>query len=138
MDKSVKKLITEVINEFFENALEKLIERGVREVYYDVCPHCKKEIHEKHDYTEDGGVTWRHSDCKGLISRPQTPLEEVGEWLRPYVKEAQDQRTAAREAMGLPPLPKVDGLPPSGEDKYEKQEPGGTFGTSNSATIGNV
>jgi len=138
MDKSIKKLISEVIDEFFENAPEKLIERGVREVYYDVCPHCKKEIGERDDYTEDGGVTWRHNKCKGLLARPQTPSEKIGEWIRPYVKEARKQRSAAREAMGLPNLPKVDGLPPSGEEKYFTQQPGGTFGTSNSATIGNV
>ena len=138
MDKALKRIINESMAQFFREAPEKLVERGVREVYYDICPHCKKEIHEKHDYTEDGGVTWRHSDCKGLIARPQTPLEEVSDWLRPYVKEAQAQRLAAREAIGLPLLPKVDGLPPSGEEKYDKQQPGGTFGTSNSATIGNV
>src|SRR5512137_1151861 len=124
MDKETKQLIQESVEKFFKEAPEKLVERGVREIYYDICPHCKQEILERHEYTEDGGVTWRHSECKGLIARPSTPLEEVSDWLRPYVKEAQEERDAARKALGLPP---------SGELKYNKQEPGGTFGTSNSA-----
>lgn len=138
MDKALKRIINESLNQFFKEAPEKMVERGVREINYDICPHCKMEIYERHDYTEDGGVTWRHSECKGLISRPLTPLEEISDWLRPYVSEARKQKETAREAVGLPLLPKVPGLPPSGEEKYDKQEPGGTFGTSNSATIGNV
>lgn len=132
MDKDLKKIVDETVEEFFRDAPEKLVERGIREIYYDICPHCKQEIHEKHDYTEDGGVTWRHSDCGGLISRPETPLEEISKWLRPYVKEARRIRKETKEKLG------VNGLPLGGEKKYNKQEPGGTFGTSNSATIGNV
>ena len=129
MDKELKKLITETVQGFFRDAPEKLVERGIHEIYYDICPHCKVKIQEKHDYTEDGGITWRHQECKGLIARPSTPLEEISDWLRPGVEEARKQRNSAREAMELPP---------SGEEKYNKQEPGGEFGTSNSATIGNV
>ena len=100
MDKDLKKLITEAIKKTFAEAPEKLIERGLREIQYDICPHCKTEIHEKHEYTEDGGTTWRHSDCKGLIARPETPLEEVNQWLRPYVAEARKQRNEARKELG--------------------------------------
>ena len=92
MDKDLQKLISETIAKTFAESPEKLVERGVREIQYDICPHCKKEIYEKHEYTEDGGVTWRHSDCKGMISRPETPLDQVASWLRPYVKEARDQQ----------------------------------------------
>src|ERR1035437_4639032 len=113
MDKGTKKLVDAAVTEFFKNAPEKMVERSVREVYYDICPHCKKEISERMEYTEDGGTTWRHSDCKRLIARPETPLEEVGHWLRPYVKEAQLQRQAARYKLGL-------AEPPS-------DEPGGTM-----------
>ena len=67
MDKDLKKLVDETVNEFFKDAPEKLVERGVREIYYDICPHCKKEIYERHEYTEDGGITWRHSECKGRL-----------------------------------------------------------------------
>ena len=121
MDKDLKKLIVETINETFKNAPEKLVERGIREIYYDVCPHCKQEIHEKHEYTEDGGTTWRHSDCGGLIARPETPLEEVASWLRPYVEEARQQRLEARAALGLAELP--------------SKEPGGTMSAVNTSGL---
>ena len=121
MDKDLKKLIVETINKTFADAPEKLVERGIREVQYDICPHCKQEIHEKHDYTEDGGVTWRHSDCGGLIARPETPLEEVAGWLRPYVEEARQQRLEARAALGLAELP--------------SKEPGGTMSAVNTSGL---
>ena len=125
MNKDLKKVINETIEEFFDNAPEKLIERGSREVYYDICPHCKKEIHEKHEYTEDGGVTWRHSECKGLIARPDTPLEEVSYWMRPYVEEARKIRKEARKQLGM------EELPIGGEKKYYQQEPGGVMSAVN-------
>ena len=104
MDKDLEKLITETMKSTFADAPEKLIERGLREIQYDICPHCKTEIYEKHEYTEDGGTTWRHSDCKGLIARPETPDEQICDWLRPYVKEARKQRNEARRALGYEPL----------------------------------
>ncbi len=121
MDKDLKKLILETVEETFANAPEKLVERGIREIQYDICPHCKKEIYERHEYTEDGGVTWRHSDCKGLIARPQTPLERVDDWLKPFVKEAQEERQAARQELGLAPLP--------------TEEPGGTMSAVNTSGL---
>lgn len=132
MDKELKQIINETINEFFQDAPEKTVVRSVKEIYCDICPHCKKEIHEHHEYTEDGGITWRHSDCKGLICRPETPLEEIVSWLRPYVKEAREQKKAVRKMMGLPEVLEPSGdLPIGGEKKYSKQEPGGTMGTTN-------
>lgn len=121
MDKDLKKLIVETINKTFKEAPEKLVERGIREIYYDICPHCKTEIHEKHEYTEDGGTTWRHSDCGGLIARPETPIEEVSSWLRPYVEEARQQRLEARAALGLAELP--------------SKEPGGTMSAVNTSGL---
>jgi hypothetical protein len=121
MDKDLKKLIAETIKQTFAEAPEKLVERGTREIQYDICPHCKTEIYEKHEYTEDGGVTWRHSDCKGLIARPETPLEEVNQWLRPYVEEARNQRHAARKELGYAPLP--------------SDEPGGTMAAVNTTGL---
>ena len=140
MDKDLQKLISETIAKTFAESPEKLVERGVREIQYDICPHCKKEIYEKHEYTEDGGVTWRHSDCKGMISRPETPLDQVASWLRPYVKEARDQRHNARKALdmeavtnGFAPEDQTEktDLPPSGESKYSKQEPEGPMSAVN-------
>lgn len=104
MNQDLKKLIAETIKKTFASAPEKLIERGLREIQYDICPHCKTEIYERHEYTEDGGTTWRHSDCKGMIARPETPIEKIDDWLRPYVAEARNQRGEARRALGYEPL----------------------------------
>jgi len=60
MDQDLKTLIDETITEFFQRA-------------HDVCGHCKKEIREGREYTEDGGKTWRHMDCKGLIREELPP-----------------------------------------------------------------
>ena len=141
MDTDLKKLITETINKTFAEAPEKLIERGIREIQYDICPHCRTEIYEKHEYTDDGGTTWRHSDCKGLIARPETPLEKINDWIRPYVAEARKQRHEARQALGMKPVTEseaVPGMPPSGEEKYSKQQPGGTMAAVNVSEAGNV
>jgi hypothetical protein len=134
MNKDLKRLIAETINKTFAEAPEKLIKRGIREIQYDICPHCKTEIYERHEYTEDGGTTWRHSDCKGMISRPETPIEKINDWLRPYVTEARNQRHAARKALEFGTVKEseaVPGMPPSGEEKYKKQEPGGTMSAVN-------
>jgi len=129
MDKDLKRIITETVNQFFDKEPEKMIEQGIRNEYYDVCPHCKQEIHEKHEYTEDGGLTWRHSDCKGLINRPETPLEEISTWIRPYVEEARKIRKETRIKRGI----EKESLPISGEEKYNKQEPGGQISAINIA-----
>ena len=173
MDKDLKRVVDETILEVFKDASEKLVERGVREIQYDICPHCKKEIYERHEYTEDGGISWRHSECKGLIARPATPMEQISDWFKPYVKEANQVRKLARKKLEMnedlmPEVPDNDtmdsiktlgkgghpqggpstgdqnlgdkefglqenvaGLPPSGEEKYLKQEPGGTMAAVN-------
>jgi len=131
MDQDLKKIINEVLDKTFADAPEKLVERGVHEIKYDICPHCKQEIYEKHEYSEDGGITWRHSDCKGMISRPETPMEQISREWRPFVLAAQQQRKQARKALGLeavqrgfPPLDVLpshpNDLPLSGDKKYCK------------------
>lgn len=43
------------------------------------CPHCRKEIYEKHTYTEDG--IERHSECKGAIKWPPVDWDKISpEW----------------------------------------------------------
>jgi hypothetical protein len=122
MDTDLKKIIDETIEQFFENAPIKMIEKGVREETFDVCPHCKKEIYEKHEYTEDGGKTWRHSDCKGLIRRPPLDPASIPDWLRPYMDNS------LNEYFGSDPS-KI-GIE-SGEKKYSEQEPGGQMAAVN-------
>ena len=125
MNRDTKHLIDETIREFFESAPAKMVERGRREIFYDICPHCKTEIHERHEYTEDGGQSWRHSDCKGLISRSPTPIENLEAWARPYVNDAREYRKEAMDVIG--------GMPPSGEVKYNQQKRGGTMSAVNLA-----
>jgi len=144
MDNDLKQLIEETIDKTFSAAPEKLVERGIREIQYDICPHCKTEIHEKHEYTEDGGITWRHSDCKGLIARPETPLEQIHRGLQPYVAEARMQRNAARKALGLEhtiqgacpeDATEPTSLPVGGHKKYDKQQPEGPMSAVNTAGL---
>jgi len=101
MDKDLQKLITETVDKIFQSAPMKMVEQGTRPEYYDICPHCKEEIYERHEYTEDGGTTWRHSGCGGLIDRKEEPLDTFVEWLRPGIEEARDQKKAARKALGI-------------------------------------
>lgn len=101
MDKDLKKIIDETVSEFFDSSPMKMVEIGRRTESYDICPHCKTEIYEKHEYTEDGGTTWRHSDCKGLIDRPEEPIETFAEWLQPFVQQARKEKYAARKSLGL-------------------------------------
>ena len=112
MDKALKKIIDETIQDYFNNPA-KMIEKGIRQETYEVCPHCKQEIYEKHEYTDDGGKTWRHSDCKGLIVRPPLKPSELAAWEK-----------------FLNPLSESE-LPLSGEKKYSKQEPGGQMAAVN-------
>ena len=75
MDKDLKKLIDEVVNQFIEN----------------VCL-CGEKIAEEEEFTDDGGKIWRHTKCGKIINEK---------------------------------------LPPSGEEKYNKQEPGGQMSAVN-------
>jgi hypothetical protein len=144
MNKDLETLINETIEKTFAAATEKLIERGIREIQYDICPHCKTEIYEKHEYTEDGGTTWRHSDCKGLIARPETPLEQINRGLQPYVAEARQQRQAARRALGMESViqgacpedaTEPTSLPIGGHEKYDKQQPEGPMSAVNTSGL---
>ena len=132
MDNDLKKLINETINETYAAAPEKLVERGIREIQYDICPHCKKQINEYEEYTEDGGTSWRHRHCKGLITRPETPLEQINRSFQPYVVESRRERHAARKALGMENViqgacpedaTEPTSLPVGGHKKYDKQQP---------------
>jgi hypothetical protein len=101
MDKDLQRIIIESVDAFFENAPLKMIEKGTRSQEFDICPHCKKEIYEKHEYSEDGGITFRHSDCKGLIDRPDQPIDDIPNWLKSSVLKVRAERDAARQKMGL-------------------------------------
>ena len=67
MDKDLKKLISEILDEMFYKSYGERKWRTAREIYEDTCPHCKKIIVEHHDYTDNGGETWKHFDCKKVI-----------------------------------------------------------------------
>jgi hypothetical protein len=125
MDKDLEKLIKETVEKFFESAPAKMIKKGERKEYYDVCPHCNEEIYEKHEFTEDGGLTWRHSDCKGLIERPETPMEDIVPWLRPYVDVVRKEKQQSKGKLKTEVLPPCGDLPIGGEEKYYQQKPGG-------------
>jgi len=98
MDEELRQLINETIQKFFDNAPMKMVEKGSRTVTFDICPHCKKEIFEKHEYTEDGGLTWRHSDCHGLIEREPISLDTVNSWLRPFIQQVRNDRETLRKS----------------------------------------
>jgi len=144
MDNDLKKLIDATIDETFAAASEKLVERGIREIQYDICPHCKTEIYEKCEYTEDAGVSWRHSRCKGLLARPETPLEQINRSFQPYVAEARQQRHAARKALSMENViqgacpedaTEPTSLPIGGHKKYDKQQPEGPMSAVNTSGL---
>jgi hypothetical protein len=144
MDNDLKKLINETINETYAAAPEKLVERGIREIQYDICPHCKKQINEYEEYTEDGGTSWRHRHCKGLITRPETPLEQINRSFQPYVVESRRERHAARKALGMENViqgacpedaTEPTSLPVGGHKKYDKQQPEGPMSAVNTSGL---
>ncbi len=57
LDTETKKLIDETINEFIKRY------RCLK----NICPCCQKIIREDREYTDDGGKTWRHIDCDGVL-----------------------------------------------------------------------
>ncbi len=63
--------------------------QATRPEYYDVCPHCHKEIYEKHTYIEgdfmSGNYIERHSDCGGAIKFPDPDPASIPDWLKPYM-----------------------------------------------------
>jgi len=66
MDKDLKKIIDLTLDEMFDDSVKREW-RTSTEVYEDICPHCRRIIVERHDYTDDGGKTWKHLDCGGVI-----------------------------------------------------------------------
>lgn len=78
-----------------KNEPRKVIE-AQRPVTYHVCPHCQQEIFEKHTYSEDNGLTERHSDCGGVIEWPELPLDSIWAPLRPFVEKTRLDREALK------------------------------------------
>lgn len=101
MDEDLKRIINESVDELFKSAPMKMVDQGICPEYYDICPHCKKEIHEKHEYTEDGGKTWRHSDCKGMIYWPEKSEMDLAYFLRECVEQILQFKNEARQSIGL-------------------------------------
>ena len=123
VDTDTQKLISETISRF---TTENLIKKGSRPEEYDVCPHCNKEIFEKHTYSDDGGDTMRHSDCGYVIEYPETDLNEILPWLRPYVEKEQQRRRKIKQESATDAYPQdKEMMNLSGEAKYSKQQPGG-------------
>jgi uncharacterized C2H2 Zn-finger protein len=81
----LKQLITENKDpkKFYNEELKTTV-RDSRPEYFHRCPHCNEEIYERHEYTEDGGKTWRHSDCGGLIEfyKTKEEIEETERFLK--------------------------------------------------------
>jgi len=123
VDIDTQKLISETIARF---TTENLIKKGSRPQEYDICPHCNKEIFEKHTYSDDGGDTMRHSDCGAIIEYPEINLDEVIPWLRPYVAEEQERRRKLKQESATDAYPQdKEMMNLSGEAKYSKEQPGG-------------
>lgn len=66
-----------------------------RAVDYHVCPHCQQEIHEKGTYMDEHGTTY-HRECGKAIEFPETPLEDIASWLRPYVEKVRALKAAGK------------------------------------------
>jgi hypothetical protein len=67
MNKDLKKLIKDVLDEMFDKSYGERNWRTAGEICEDTCPHCRRIIMEYHDCTDDGGKTWTHLDCGGVI-----------------------------------------------------------------------
>ena len=68
---------------FISAPIKKVIEAS-RPVTYQVCPHCNKEIYERHTWIDgdfmSGEYVERHSDCGGAIERPEAKDALAPEW----------------------------------------------------------
>lgn len=125
MDKDLKRIIDETVNKFFDN----------------ICLCDKTSINENEEYTEDGGVTWKHTKCKKFIYEDAIhSMDKYLHDLRKYKSQSTPTPETPDNPLGVKnPNPDFDeptdenvvGLPPSGEEKYNKQEPGGTMGAIN-------
>ena len=83
-------LAQRMIGESASKPLPVIVEH--RQVEFHVCPHCKKEIFEKHTFIdgdfESGQYVERHSDCKGAVIFPEQDYGQIADWLRPSVEAA--------------------------------------------------
>jgi len=100
ISKTAKMMLGESVQDTLDESKDtplKVIE-ATRPETYQVCPHCKQEIFEKHVYSDDRGVTMRHSDCGGAIEMPESkvPIEEIATWLRPAIARARANKAAGR------------------------------------------
>jgi len=86
-------LIRQVIGES-QRTNENAVIVKQRPVDYFVCPHCHEEIHEKGTYSDDNLATTRHRACGGVIEYPETPDDQIADWLKPYVQKAREERKA--------------------------------------------
>lgn len=68
-----------------------------------VCPHCHKEIYEKHTYIDgdfmSGQYVDRHSDCKGAIIFPESDLTQIADWPRPLTAAAREKHQAFLQSL---------------------------------------
>ena len=169
MNNDIKFLIDKTINEFFKNS----------------CLCNKRLITENDEYSEDGGITWKHTKCKkyipinefdymgvinhdlvqgvkvdnchslphnkcGVIGRKRWKydgtknvviwsiefdkhdVDMVNQWLNKVFGVIPSKHYSYTEYyLKYPFKENVAGLPPSGEEKYNKQEPGGTMAAVN-------
>jgi len=119
IDVDTQNLITETISKVIAEQ-SNLIQEGSRPQEFDICPHCKDEIYEKHTFSEDGGKTFKHSDCGNVIEYPETG-DKIPNWLQSSVNQNKLKESDT-----------IDGhLPISGEEKYSTQEPGGQMAAVN-------
>lgn len=70
--------------EVFASAPIKKVIEASRPVTYQVCPHCNKEIYERHTWIDgdfmSGEYVERHSDCGGAIERSEAKYDLAPEW----------------------------------------------------------
>jgi hypothetical protein len=71
-------------------------------------------------------------------------MKEINDFIIPLLKEAHDQRHSARKALGMETITRgfapndqtsQSNLPPSGEKKYNKQEPEGPMSAVNTSGL---
>lgn len=78
----------EVVQEEMKEQVLPVVVRERKAEYWE-CPHCKKEIYEKHTYHENG--VDHHRDCGGAIKWPEPDWSQVADWLKPaHIRESDD------------------------------------------------
>jgi hypothetical protein len=119
MDKDLKNIINETLDEFFvvigENILGKEFKIRVKDKEFTAITNPYASGFRSVAFLPDGKqvASFTHDTKEGAEMDLYRQLQSK------FVGES------------------VDGMPPSGEEKYSKQEPGGTMGTANTTTIAN-